>query len=1445
MHSVGIFGVGSHESHGIDETVVKTDDIQALKRKKQTMKKRMMVVCALVMGAGAFAAIVPEAEYTTYAREPIMDWLVAPRTTMSLDGAWQIARQKTKAIKFKNAHNQDRTRYEPEPFDPATAKWTAINMPQKIDPYNTIVHLKREIDLTDEQVAKAVVLKSEMAGGSYHLFVNGAEAAYEKHPMGLEVRHDITKWVKSGKNEIYFRFIKGNHTRLWEDDLVGHVNEECLAYPVFLEFRDQVSIEDVFIVTKVEPEKVWSAKVTLTNRTDAAATVDVAAEIEGESAAGCRTPQVSVPANGSRVVELSFPWAEAKLWSPATPELYYAKFELFGRLGEATLPKRTADGTTLPKRTADGTTLPKGTAEGRVGSPSRPVVDAYRQRFGFREVSTKGTRLCLNGKPFMMRRQSFGGNDAPKFETIKRLRQNGYVGMRLFFPNKTARACRLADEYGFLITLCPEVGCGAAWRSDKFWPVYENVLLEMVDRLKNHPAIICWAVSNEFGYTYGGDMAKPNSKYAEPTVRKQQKAAKLVEDADPTRPWTSCGEAELGYPHGGRGTSKIISLHYPYSSTQDWCRYPSVGYWFANGGGGWQGMTRREKPTCISEDLFHGMIDVHTGLSKVGGDLIWTEEGYAQALHDAVRAFTEGHYAAGLAGWEPWCVNLQDAGNRLPLNGRGPLTPDYLIAIRGFYPNLFSGKAETRALYVYNQWFTPVKGKVVQENVVDGKIVSTIEDDVTIDAGGRFEKEITIPSPEVEEPATLLVKFRLEENGKVLAARSFRYNVFPKMELEILKGVALLASTNSPLRRFKFPKGAYLRAADAVKSGATRIVVDLPLIVQDGQALDAFVKKGGFVLMARTYPEAWLPTGVDRNKYTTKLFRRTETAMTDVVDDSLRVWRMDPADTTKHRDTNETLGTIAYRQPQEDSLILFDSGYYKGVTHAQVLWLWRGKGGWLLNSTDAVMKFDCEPAAPSFVQALVDEVADAKPDRLTKEIFFDDPDAPLAAYLKKNNFTGVAKMKSKAKNYLLFIDADGKPLTAKQIDRLKKTCAAGGTVAVFNMAKEENPLVLDLLRIGWKTWESPKVEIPWGQPGRMAERDNGPKFVTRRDNRGAMKGVVNDWLFWWKVEDMWAWARGEVMGSGYKVGMFKKLSMVMNGIIEPRADFKGKLLTDQPAMALAKVGKGVVLFSTLKMNENLDANGLKIAKLVRAILNNLGARTCADASDADWMTVDFRKEMTHTLWENPDYKNEKGWIHPAPIFSGMSDLRYFPVNNCGWSLQAGNKCPVDPFPEDPLFYQGVPFKIQNPDTNDRKAALRVASGDKAPTRIALPPKTRIKKIHFLGAHQWGCQDVKLSFGYVVKGGSPKLEEVATFTGKDHIGDFCWAAPSKLTYGKTAWLGKGGEKARTAALYTWSAENPKPKAEVAFLELVVPKPAKGNSSVGILAITLERADAAGK
>jgi len=119
-----------------------------------------------------------------------------------------------------------------------------------------------------------------------------------------------------------------------------------------------VYVSDLFIKPSVARKRL-TVDVTVTNESDAATEVSVAAEVERSEAADELhrfTPQtVSVPAGESRGVTLEADWATPHLWSHLDPHLYFLR-----------------------------TTLSTG--------------DVRRTRFGFREFEVRGPSFYLNGK---------------------------------------------------------------------------------------------------------------------------------------------------------------------------------------------------------------------------------------------------------------------------------------------------------------------------------------------------------------------------------------------------------------------------------------------------------------------------------------------------------------------------------------------------------------------------------------------------------------------------------------------------------------------------------------------------------------------------------------------------------------------------------------------------------------------------------------------------------------------------------------------------------------------------------------------------------------------------------------------------------------------------------------------------------------------------------------
>lgn len=1324
-----------------------------------------------------------------YDLEPIVDYLVPPRSLMRLDGDWLSYLQKEEHIAVTNRKGEARTNYRVEPFDPAAVTWRTKRLPDpKNDFFWNRAHYKRNFVLDHDQAQQAVLFRCEVIGNQYELLINGEKAAYVPQSLGITQEHDITPWIREGTNEVYLIMKRYGGTGWWEDRPDGLAGMGIRTVP-YLELRDKVAVEDVYITTKVSPQKIFQAHVTLRNHHPRPMTVTLTPSIEGGWTGTAQ--HVTVPAGTNVVVELEQPWDDVELWSPVSPKLYYASFKV----------------------EADGKTL-----------------DVVRERFGFRELTIQGIRMYLNGIPFMMRRCGLGMDIGEPAENVRKrialLRSRGCVGSRIFYPNHMERLARICDEEGHLVSTCPQIGWGPAYRTEKFWAIYYEIIREQVVTLRNHPSIIVWGLGNEFGFCYGGGFE--NADLAKRTIEKQWAAGKLVEQLDPTRPWTCYGSAEMGYPNReDEGPMPIASVHYPMGATPDWARYPVIGYWFANGGGGWQGMVRRKKPHSVSEDLYHGLQDNHGGISKLAGDTHYTPEGYAAAIHKYCSVYADGYYTGHLFGWEPWAIGTQDENCLLFQNGRGPVHPDYLISSPDPFLNLYASEPEKRTYYVFNQWFTDITGgTLTREEKWNGKRVSLTQKKIDIPAGERHEEVLEIVTPKTKKSGLYEVTYTLSNNGKVLTTRTFQYPSFVRgYTLKIPSGTALVATTNSVLWRFDYPKGKHLSADSAIKAGAKQIIVEKPLLVADGTALQTFVRAGGKVLNARFYPGAWSPIpATGKERMSSQMFRRSEDHMKDAFDASLDAWRGDPTDTSKWKDTEYTVSIFAYVKPKEDSLVLYDVGFSKGVTHANILWAYQGRGGWLLNTTSAVRKYDCEPAAPALLQSLVNELDAFEPDPVSKKVVALNIESTYTKFLVENGFTIATRPTPNPKDMVLFIDAENKPLDARANRAIEQYTKLGTDIVLFNMAAETNTPLSKALKIGWKHFETQRCLRPWGDES-WEKCDHGPKFVTRRHNHGILQGICNDWLLTKDLGDMWTWGR-QAMGSLYHVGMFKEHSMVMNGVIEPQPGFVGELLTDEPCMALSPMGKGRILYSTLDMNALLEKYGEKFCYLTRAFFNNLGAATTPyEKVVATYQTVDFKKYMNRTLWNNPAYANEKGETEPTAIFEKDFDLRYFPVNQCGWSLQARNYCPVEPFPKDPVVLGDIPFQIVDPETNNRKAVLAL-TGDTKEVNILLPSGTKAKRIHFLGGKHHGCKDLSIGidnhpathFQNKSKDDFPHPGHLNAELG-EHVSTACYFPD---------------EKGKEYRLLKWYVENPEPNKPIQHIKLRIE-----SGKLQILAITLEK------
>ncbi|MGG6314609.1 glycoside hydrolase family 2 protein, partial [Paenibacillus macerans] len=235
-------------------------------------------------------------------------------------------------------------------------------------------------------------------------------------------------------------------------------------------------------------------------------------------------------------------WADAKRWSPDSPFLYRAEFELM-----------------------DG----------------ERVIDRREETFGFREFWCEGPQFKLNGIPLNLRGDSWhfqGGaqqTEAYIRNWYRMCRSVGVNSIRLHAEPYPADYLRIADEEGMLIVDETAIyGSGKSMLADH--PDYLEACRQHVRRLvqrdKNHPSVILWSVQNEMRWVDGRDGFKEHLPALMAAIR----------ELDPTRAIVAEGDNRL-LP---KAHTEVESRHYNIDGTiSQWAR--TVPLTFGEHGGWW------------------------------------------------------------------------------------------------------------------------------------------------------------------------------------------------------------------------------------------------------------------------------------------------------------------------------------------------------------------------------------------------------------------------------------------------------------------------------------------------------------------------------------------------------------------------------------------------------------------------------------------------------------------------------------------------------------------------------------------------------------------------------------------------------------------------------------------------------------------------------------------
>ena len=1264
------------------------------------MDARFLVLVASLC-ALAVQGVVPERRFKprTY-RYP------APREVLSLDGEWEY-------------------RFPKDRRKPADSfPWEKVQTPYVGSTYYAtmwVTHSYRRMFTMPALAGRRAIIHFECIPCVCEVTFNG-RLVFVHGPGGIPFDVDVTDVAKEGENSIRLdvripkdgELIKNGGP--WQGDAPWVVG--CLMgylRPVYLELRPRVSVEDVVITTRVAGGKRIEVRAELTNATSRARSVTVDGR-SGGLALGGRS--LTLPPGGGASVTLEREWPDAALWTPDDPNLHFLDIEV-----------------------KEG---------GR-------VVDARRERFGFREITWKGDKVFLNGMQIMLKRscdsQAEESDDTGIAKSIERLKRRGVNGVRVS-PSHVARWVDAADENGFFVSATISSNKAKNYRENS-WKWWKEENLAHVKAYRNHPSVIAWGIGGEMGYVYGLTADKETNKAL---VAEMQDCGLAVAALDPTRPWVCHGDNEVAMPGTTKGPATIRTWHYPKGPSIENVCLPESAWWYKRREKSWQSITDREKPICIGEDLYHGLHDQFFCLAKWGGDSIWTLDGYLTAWRDCVWMFADGYYDGDLAGWNLWSTADGSRTNRLyDVITDGQLMPDYLVSIREPFRNLRSGVPEKRTLTVYNKRFRDRRVRLVREGA--GSAVDEWE--FTVPAGGRHVMEVEVRGDCGAKPKTYRHRYTLSDaqTGERLFVREWTYNAFPA-------------------RSFKWPNGVVVvsngvKSVEAAIASGMPIVVTRPLGGQEGKALKRHVAGGGKVMIAGVR-DGWQPLTLLGSRPQSFVFRRTESAFRGVTDDMLACWRPD-----------SLVGDCGYVKPADRTVhVLLDSGHRDGLNEMQAGWLWDGEGRWLLLQLP-VFGENRDAAADWVLACAMYEFLSGGSTLGAKLVLSDDdPIAPVwrnggLVFETAADASAVGKPGIVLGVSLAESGAEGRWASAKEHAR------RGGTVFVHSVSATNAHLLADL--------------------GLSLKPLDACAYVTRLTQGGLMDGVSNDDLYFTheKLGDV----KFIYENKWNKVPKNRKFKS--NDLLSGALEGKG-VVTEPGALADVSFGKGRVVVSTVKWESEWLRHPKKTGALVRNLLRCMGVNASGVAPETAEAPLRISKSLNRPLWNDPRLKGAaKAW------FGGEDDMRYFPVNLCGWSRDSGNWGTVEEVPTDPIRYAGHGFLVCKSNFHgvEMPGAIVLEPGEK--TRLEIWQKG-VKAFLFLGAlaeHKKGMDVLKVSYGY-----RDKSRFEAKAVAGDHVNGYKWAGEAKS--GVVGWTGYSKDELQ-AALYCWRMQSDKTEKAgqlVSFVEL---------------------------
>ena len=426
-----------------------------------------------------------------------------------------------------------------------TIQYTNIEYPFPLDPPNVPTKnpcavYSRAFTLGESDIKdKDVMLNFEGVDSCFYLFVNGTFKGYSQ-VSHMTSEFNVTELVKSGENNVTLLVVKWCDGSYLEDQ--DMFRSSGIFREPYLLFRDKERIDDIFVKYDIS-EDFRSATVSSELKTNANVKVECTlADKEGNTVG---TALSNIDKDG----KITLPTlTEPRLWSDECPYLYTLTF--------------------------------------------KAGCEVISLKVGVRKIEIKGNVILINGKK--VKAKGVNRHDshpilghATPMEHMRRdieimKRHNVNFIRTSHYPNDP-RFYELCDEYGLYVCDEADIECHGAddWvdniltDSPEWTEAYMDRTNRMVERDKNHPAIVMWSVGNESGAGVNHKLAFEYFKSKDPSrlahVEDESRIAHIAELRAAGIKLSSSRRTKHKYPaEHYRSYTEIESRMYPDDELLDY-----------------------------------------------------------------------------------------------------------------------------------------------------------------------------------------------------------------------------------------------------------------------------------------------------------------------------------------------------------------------------------------------------------------------------------------------------------------------------------------------------------------------------------------------------------------------------------------------------------------------------------------------------------------------------------------------------------------------------------------------------------------------------------------------------------------------------------------------------------------------------------------------------------